>query len=104
MSALRQIGIGMGVLGLLASVTIARAEEPRRLLLLGSGPDGHPAATHEYLPGLRVLQRCLADVPNLEISVARVDEFSDDDWRALPRYDGVMLFLTEGAKWMHENP
>lgn len=103
MSAPHRIGIGMGVLCLLLAGA-ATAEEPRRLLLLGSGPDGHPAATHEYMPGLRVLERCLADVPNLEITLANVEEFSSDDWLALPRYDGVVLFLTEGAKWLHENP
>lgn len=31
----------------------------KRLLLIGQGPDGHPAGTHEFMAGVRILARCL---------------------------------------------
>src|SRR5260221_635637 len=37
---------------LTASAVAQESRTPRRLLLLGQGPDGHPRATHEYFAGL----------------------------------------------------
>ena len=50
------------------------SEEPatpgkKRLLLIGQGPDGHPAGTHEFLPGVRILAHCLKQFPDLEAVV-----------------------------------
>jgi type 1 glutamine amidotransferase len=84
---------------LLAGSPGAAAEPPKRLLLLGQGPDGHPFQTHEYLAGLRVLAKCLQRVPGLEVTIARADEPWAEGPRLLERADGAVLFLAEGAKW-----
>jgi type 1 glutamine amidotransferase len=86
--------------------TNAGAEEtrPTRLLLLAQGPDGHPGGTHEYRAGQRILKQLLSGVPNLEISLAE----ADPQWGAvgdpLANVDGVVLFISEGAKWIHASP
>jgi type 1 glutamine amidotransferase len=80
------------------------APAPKRLLLVGHAPDGHPAGTHEYNAGLKILQKCLAKVPGVEVTVAH----GDDPWRDGPeligRADAVVLFVSEGARWMQESP
>jgi type 1 glutamine amidotransferase len=86
--------------------TLATAQQPptKKLLLLGQSPDGHPPATHEYLPGLRVLAKCLAGTPQLQISVINADEPWTDGPDLLKDADGAVLFLSEGAKWLHAEP
>jgi hypothetical protein len=75
-----------------------------KLLLVGQKPDGHPITTHEYVAGLKVLAKCLKDVPGVEIQNVR----ADDPWKEGPelidRADGVVLFLSEGARWMNHDP
>jgi type 1 glutamine amidotransferase len=83
---------------------VADEPKPKRLLLLGQAPDGHPPATHEYLPGLKVLQACLKDVPGLTISIEHADEPWTDGPKKLADADGCVLFLSEGAKWLSAQP
>lgn len=90
------------VLGLASS---ASAEAPLKVLLIGQGPDGqHPATTHEYMAGLNVLEKCLAPVKGVEVTVVR----ADDPWKEGPeligRSDGVVLFVAEGARWIAADP
>ncbi len=84
----------------------AAAEEPRprRLLLLSQGPDGHPPATHEYEAGLKVLQKCLAKTPGLEVTLERADEPWEAGPARLEQADGAVIFLSEGAKWVQNDP
>ena len=81
----------------------AAAAAPKKLLLVGCGPDGHPAQTHEYEAGLRVLAKCLKGVPGLEVTVVKAVE----PWREGPelmrRADGVVLFVSEGARWLQHD-
>src|SRR5262249_42207012 len=92
---------------LLALITLlflfvpANAEPPKKLLLMGQGPDGHPPQTHEYVAGLKVLEKCLQPVSGLQITQLRADEPWKEGPDLLARADGVVLFLCEGAKWMH---
>jgi type 1 glutamine amidotransferase len=76
------------------------ADPPKKLLLVSSAPDGHPPATHEYTPGLDILAKCLKPVSGVEVTSAK----ADGPWKEGPdlvgRADGVVLFLTEGAKWL----
>jgi hypothetical protein len=44
------------------------AQTPRRVLLFGMKRD-HPKGRHEYMAGLRVLEKCLADVPAIKAEV-----------------------------------
>jgi hypothetical protein len=83
---------------------VVLAEAPKKLLLLGQGPDGHPVQTHEYLAGLKVLARCLKPVSGLEVTLLRADEPWKEGPELLERADGVVLFLSEGAKWLRHDP
>jgi Trehalose utilisation len=76
------------------------AAEKKKVLLVGQGPDGHPKTTHEYMAGLRVLAKCLALVPDLEVTVVRADGAWKEGPDLLRRADVVVLFLAEGAKWV----
>ncbi len=80
------------------------ADAPKKLLLLGQGPDGHPVQTHEYVAGLKVLHKCLQPVKGLEIIQVRADEPWKDGPELIERADGVVLFLSEGAKWLRHDP
>ncbi len=77
---------------------------PVKLLLIGSGPDGHPAQTHEYMAGLKILAKCLEAVPGLEITTVRADEPWREGPELIARTDGVVLYLSEGARWMNHDP
>src|SRR5436309_1709459 len=80
------------------------AGAPKRLLLLAQGPDGHPPETHEYVIGQQILQKSLDKVPDLIVTLVRADE----PWREGPgllgKADGVVVFVSEGAKWLQNNP
>lgn len=80
------------------------AQEPTKLLLLSSAPDGHPVTTHEYVAGQQILARLLRDVPNLEITQVK----AEGDWRdgpeVLAKADHCVLFVSEGAKWVNADP
>lgn len=78
--------------------------ERKQILLLSQGPDGHAKGTHEYHAGMRVLAECLKRVPEVEVKHAH----ADGDWPEGPELirsaDGVVLFVSEGAKWIHQDP
>jgi type 1 glutamine amidotransferase len=87
-----------------AVLASAATAAPKKLLLVGQGPDGHPPQTHEYVAGLKVLEKCLAGVPGVETMSVRADEPWKEGPELLARADGVVLFLAEGAKWMQVDP
>jgi hypothetical protein len=91
---------------LLAGIWTAQADEPRtkKLLLLAQGPDGHPPATHEYVAGLKVLQKCLEQTPGLDVTLERADEPWEAGPAKLAAADGAVIFLSEGAKWAQAEP
>lgn len=78
--------------------------EPKKLLLVGQGPDGHPATTHEFMAGLRVLEKCLKDVPGVEVLVVKAEEPWKEGPELMARADGVVLFLSQGARWVKQDP
>jgi hypothetical protein len=88
----------------LVLLTGSAVAAPKKLLLLGQGPDGHPPQTHEYVAGLKVLHRCLKDVPDLEVTQLRADEPWKEGPELMERADGVVLYLAEGAKWLQAVP
>lgn len=81
-----------------------QAEAPKKLLLMGQGPDGHPPQTHEYNAGVGIVARLLKDVPGIETNVVRADEPWREGPELIQRSDGVVIFLSEGGKWMHQDP
>ncbi|WP_254509790.1 ThuA domain-containing protein [Anatilimnocola floriformis] len=80
------------------------AVEPRRLLLLSQGPDGHPVTTHEYVAGQQILARLLRDVPDLLITQVKADVDWKDGPAVLDKTDHCVLFVSEGAKWVNSDP
>lgn len=98
------------ILSILQLITAPQliAQEPAarktKLLLLAQGPDGHPAGTHEYEAGQKRLAELLAPVPNLEVRMEMVEEHWPAKADVLDDYDGVVLFLSEGAKWISAEP
>jgi type 1 glutamine amidotransferase len=77
----------------------ALAAQPKRLLLIGQGPDGHPPGTHEYMAGQKILQHCLKPVDDISTEVVSADEPWSDGPEKLKHVDGVVIFVSEGAKW-----
>lgn len=93
------------LVGLTLLATHAAADAPKKkLLLLGQAPDGHPPRTHEYMAGMRVLAKCLADVPGLDVTTVAADGRWPEGPELLERADGVVLFLAEGAQWSAADP
>jgi hypothetical protein len=78
------------------------AGETKRVLLLGQKRD-HPAASHEYYSGLRVLEKCLTGVPGLEMQIVVADEPCPDVPAMIDKADGIVLFLGEGGRWMQRD-
>src|SRR6266700_973106 len=64
----------LAALSLAASCAAAPGKDsgsPKHLLLIGQGSDGHPPTTHEFMAGVRVLEKLLAPVPGLETKVVK---------------------------------
>ena len=75
------------------------AESPKKLLLVGQGPDGHPPSTHEYMDGLKVLEKVLEPVKGLDATTVKADGKWENGPELIDRSDGIVIFLAEGAKW-----
>jgi type 1 glutamine amidotransferase len=80
-----------------------RADEPKLVLLLGQGPDGHPFASHEYASGLTIIKKCLDRVDGLHSEIVSADEPFRAGPELLDKADGAVLFLSEGAKWIQQD-
>jgi hypothetical protein len=100
----RKLVISVALLLAVSATTSADDGPAKRLLMLSQGPDGHPAGTHEYIAGQRVLARCLSQVPGLEISHARADGDWPEGPELLAKANGVVVFVSEGAKWLNADP
>jgi hypothetical protein len=96
--------LAVALVALTLSTSAGLADGPKRLLLIGQGPDGQPATTHEYVAGLKLLQKCLEKVPGLEVKFVLADEPWRDGHEILDNADGVVLYLAEGAKWLQNEP
>jgi type 1 glutamine amidotransferase len=101
---LRCLLVSLLMLGCLPLEGMAEDSPAKQLLLLSQGPDGHPPGTHEYVAGQRVLEKCLSQVSNLTISQVRADGDWADGPELLAKVDGVVLFVSEGAKWLSADP
>lgn len=94
----------LAFLALVFSTTAFAADAPKKLLLVGQAPDDHPARTHEYLPGLKIVRKCLQPIKGLEITLVSADEPWKDGPELVERADGVVLFLAEGVRWLRHDP
>lgn len=79
------------------------ADAPKKLLLVGQGPDGHPPGTHEYMDGLKVLENVLKPVKGVGVAVVKADGKWENGPELIDRSDGVVLFASEGAKWVQQD-
>jgi type 1 glutamine amidotransferase len=93
----------MGLALVLAGVSAAWGEGPKQVLLLGMKRD-HPEGRHEYMAGLRLLAKCLEDVPQIKAQVVAADEPWPQGPELLKKADGVVLYLGQGAKWIQASP
>src|SRR5262245_37860902 len=98
------LALAVALVALLAVPVLAdEPAAPKRLLLLGQGPDGHPQATHEYFSGLKIVKKCLDRVKGLEAVLVEADEPFRAGPDLIDKADGVVLFLAEGAKWLQQD-
>jgi type 1 glutamine amidotransferase len=89
--------------------TQLRADEPvsaskTRILLIGQGGDGHPATTHEYRAGTQLLAKLVSRTPHVQAVVVSADGDWADGPTLLDSADVVVLFVSEGAKWIQTQP
>lgn len=84
--------------------TTGVAAEKKQLLLVGQKRDNHPPTTHEFMAGLRILANVLQMNPTIDVKVVE----SIEPWLEGPdlirRADGLVLYVSEGAKWMAADP
>ena len=84
--------------------TLISASEPKRLLIIGQGPDGHPPATHEFMAGAKVLAELLQPHKDVRCTVVKADDPWTDGPKLIDQSDGIALFVTQGAQWMQMEP
>jgi type 1 glutamine amidotransferase len=106
---MRRIALLTLAVALICIAPYSAAREPaatpqKRVLLLGQSPDGHPRATHEYLPGMRILAACLKQVAQVKPVVLKADDPWTEGPELLADADGVVLFVSQGAKWIQDDP
>lgn len=80
------------------------AKRPQRVLLLGQKPDSHPTTTHEYMAGVRLLAGMLSRTDGIQTIVVQADSPWADGPEMLDGADAAIVFLTEGARWVSEDP
>jgi len=84
--------------------TMAWAAPKKKILLLWHSPDGHPEQTHEYQAGQKILKLTLEKFAEVDATLVH----ANDPWKEGPELlataDGVVLFVSEGAKWLSANP
>ena len=80
--------------------TLTAVARPKRILLLGQKPDGHPAQSHEYMSGVRLLAKLLQNRGGVQAVVVQADNPWTEGPELLDGADGAVLFLSEGAKWL----
>jgi type 1 glutamine amidotransferase len=87
----------LGVAGALA------AASPKKVLLL-AGKSSHGYGQHEHMPGMRVLAKCLSDVPGLEAEVCDVGGAWPEGPELIEGADGIVMYLDYGMRWEQSDP
>jgi type 1 glutamine amidotransferase len=88
-------------------VATGHAAEPvakKKILLVGQQRDNHPVTTHEFLPGLGVLAACLQQNPAVAVQIVEAAGAWPDGPDQIRKSDAVVLYLTEGAKFISVDP
>lgn len=77
---------------------------PHRILLLSQSPDGHPAGSHEYAYGQAILTQLLQPIEGIEVTISKADGEWPEGPELLRKADTVVLFVSEGGRWIDEDP
>ncbi len=82
-----------------------QAEETakKKILLIGQKRD-HPPGAHQYMAGMRVLAKCLEQVPGIEVQLVQADEPWPEGAQRLRDVDGIVLSLGEAGRWIQNDP
>jgi type 1 glutamine amidotransferase len=75
------------------------AEPAKKLLIIGDKPDGHPAKTHEFMAGAKVLSELLQKTDGLEVTVVDGKEPWPEGPDLIRKSDGVVIFVSQGGMW-----
>lgn len=90
---------------LCALILPASAAEPKRVLLIGQGPDGHPVGTHEFMQGVQFIEKLLAPYKGqIETTIVKADEPWAEGPALIDKADGIVFMVTQGAQWMQNDP
>ncbi len=76
-------------------VELAEVNTPKHLVIVAGGPS-HSTGTHEHRAGVLIMERCLANVPDIEVSTHFGGWPSDDS--AFESADAVHLFMDGGGR------
>ena len=87
---------------LLLAVSLDAA--PKRLLILGQKPDGHPPGTHEYMPGARLVAALMKDRKGVKVTIAQADNPWPEGPALIAKADGIVMFLNEGGRFIQDDP
>lgn len=98
-----RLGLALLVLVVGRGLLAAEPTRPQRVLLLHQLPDGHPATTHEYVAGLKILHQLLRSQPVFDVRMIAADEPWSDGPEQLDGADGVVVFLAAGAQWLSKD-
>src|SRR2546426_156752 len=99
-----RLAIALGFCVILGSSAFSATRAPKRLLLVGQGPDGHPPTTHEFMAGVQVLEKLLAPIQGLQPTVVKADEPWPEGPALIDKADGIVMFVTQGAEWIQLDP
>jgi len=91
------------VLFFVLTVQTLAADKPRRLLIVDQKSDGHPPLTHEFVPGAKVLAELLKAYPDVSVTISHADDPWTEGPKLLDQSDGLVMFLSEGSRWMQTN-
>jgi hypothetical protein len=77
---------------------------PKRLLILGQKPDGHPPGTHEYMSGARLVAALMNDRKGVKVAIAQADNPWPEGPALIAKADGIVMFLNEGGRFIQDDP
>ncbi len=101
--ARQYVAITAFVLSMITSALPSEAA-PKRLLIVGQGPDGHPRMTHEFMAGANVLAELLKPHKDVQTTVVNSDEPWSEGPGLIDQADGIVMLVTQGARWMQMTP
>jgi type 1 glutamine amidotransferase len=74
--------------------------KPKRLLMVHQSPDGHAPTFHEFKGGAEVMNELLKPYKNIQTTLVNADEPWADGPKMIDQCDGIVLWVTQGARWM----